>query len=324
MIRFLIMKNLVRIGCVLLGIVVVGIFFMTRPQTQSVSSDNRLTVATSFYPLAHFIEIVGGEAVLVIQVVPDGAEPHDYEPSVQDLAKLSNADLLFAHGAGIDPWMEEMIEHNLSSVQRGFVIAERMTGLLLQAEKDGHEDEWIYEYQENFPDPHFWLSPDLAKQIVALIAQELSVADPVHAQLFAQNATRYQERLQQLDTDFQRELSTCKLHDVVVAHDAFQYWQMRYDVTMHGVIGVHHDEEPSAQDIADIVTQARALGVHTIFFEEATNPALAQTIAEEIDGTTAVLHPIETLTDEQRSQGKAYLSLMQENLHALQSALNCQ
>jgi len=136
-------------------------------------------------------------------------------------------------------------------------------------------------------------------------------------------ADRLVRRLQGLDTAFRRGLATCKRRQIVTSHAAFGYLAARYGLEQVPLEGLAPEAEPSARGLAHLVDVVRSSGASTVFFETLVSPKLAQTVAREARVATAVLNPLEGLTDEEIAAGADYFSVMRSNLAALQKALGC-
>lgn len=260
-----------------------------------------LTVAATFYPLAHFAEQVGGNSITVRQITPSGVEPHDYEPTPLDLAGLQSAKLFLMNGGGLDPWAERVRDELALNGIVVIVMAESMD-----------------------LDPHLWLDPVIAQRSVRDIRDALIQIDPARAHVYRKNADLYLAKLSALDTAYHDGLASCEIREVVTSHNAFSTLAKRYNLTMFSISGLSPDDEPSPKRMAEIADLAKVKKIDTIFFETLVSPRLPQTIAREIGAKTAVLNSIEGLTEEERRAGKTYISLMEENLTQLRSALRCQ
>lgn len=281
-------------------------------------TQDTIAIAASFYPLAHIAEQIGGEFVTVTQITPGGIEPHDYEPTPQDLAGLQSAKLFLFNGSGLDPWAEDVAT---PAEEKGIVVFEASDVMtLLPGEEHADEEE----HEESAFDPHFWLDPLSMHTLVERVRDALISIDPAHADSYRHNAETYNETLSALDRRYREELASCTLRDVVTSHNAFTYLAKRYDLQMISVSGLSPEDEPSAKRMAQIADIAQEKGIDTIFFETLVSPKLAQTIAQEIGAKTAVLNPIEGISDEERTEGKTYVSLMEDNLRALRTALHCE
>lgn len=305
----------------------VGLFWYfhkrQEPVTPLSSDETTLTVAATFYPLAYLAEQVGGAQITVVNATPTGVEPHDYEPSPRELAKVGKADILLINGAGLDPWAEKASVDWQKQGQRVLVMSQVLEALSTVDEHDDeHEDD--HGHEQSAYDPHFWLDPIRAQQMVEIIRDVLTQADPANANWYQQNAAEAMGRLSKLDEDYKTSLANCKQREIVVAHDAYNYLANRYDLELHAIAGLSPDAEPSARRLADLADLVKAHGISTIFFETLVSSKLADTVARETGAKTAVLNPIEGLTAEQTFKGQNYDILMRENLAQLRLALICQ
>jgi zinc transport system substrate-binding protein len=264
----------------------------------------KLNIVTTTYPLYDFTKNVGGDVVSVTNATPSGVEPHDFEPTAKQVAFMEDADIFIMNGAGLDAWAEDIAVNVKANGGRVLTMSEAID---MKAE-----------------DPHIWLDPVRAEEMVREIEKVLIAADKENADSYGANSSAYQAKLSELDSAYRIDLSSCSLHDIIVAHDAFSYLGERYTINVHHILGVSPDEEPSAKDLSHLVDAAKNLGIKTIFFETLLSPKLSETIANDIGGKTAVLNPVEGLTEAQEEKGDDYLSLMRENKRELQKALLCQ
>jgi len=275
-----------------------------------------LRVAASYYPLYEFAKQVGGDQVQVTNMTPAGAEPHDFEPSAKALAEAGKASVFIYNGGSLEPWTEKF-RHDYKGVA---VAASNHIDLKIgqpEGETTAHQG-------ETMRDPHFWLDPVLAQQIVSSIQAGLSKADPAHAGDYARRAAAYNQQLAQLDTDYRSGLTQCAQRTIVVSHQSMSYVAARYNISVEAVAGLSPDSEPSASRLAEISQLVAQKDIHYIFFESLVSPRLADTIARETGTKTLVLDPIEGLTNEAQKAGKNYLSVQRDNLKNLRLALACQ
>jgi zinc transport system substrate-binding protein len=270
-----------------------------------------LRVAASFYPLAHFAEQVGGRHVAVENIMPPGAEPHEYEPSPRDIKKIWESDVFMYHGGGLDPWAEKVG----TQVGAEGLLTVRMTdhfNLLPAGEGKDRRD------------PHIWLDPLLAWKEAEAIRDVFVKADPDHEEAYTENCTAYTDALYVLHRNYEIGLASCKRREIVVTHDAFGYLARRYGLTAYAVSGLSPEEEPSARKLALLTRLAREKEIRYIFFEVLASPSLAETIAREVGAETLVLNPLGGLTREETEAGETYISIMEANLKNLRLALECE
>lgn len=280
--------------------------------------NDRIAISASFYPLAEFAKNIGGENVQVINITPAGAEPHNYEPSPQEIARIYSSKIFLYNGAGLDPWAEKIS----SEVEKKGVVSINMTQFfeLLRSEKN-HEKKPNSD-KKNL-DPHIWLDPTVASRMVETIRNALVKIDPSNTAAYFKNTREYQDKLFALDQKYQKELAFCEIHYIVASHRAFDYMAKHYNINVISIAGISPEEEPSPKWIAEIARLASEKKIQYIFFETLASPKLAETIAREIRAETLVFNPIEGLTDAEIASGENYVSLMEKNLKNLQTALIC-
>lgn len=301
------------IFAVVLGIIVIGLLTLTTKNKNSpVISSHKPQVVASFYPLYFFASQIAGDKADVMNITPAGAEPHDYEPTGQDMAKIESSNVLVLNGGGLEAWGND-IEANIDPAKTTIVIAGG--GLTTQE---------VVEEGEKIIDPHIWLSPVLAGQMVAKIEGALVKVDPDNASYYRSNAEALKSRLGALDNEYKKGLAVCNEKNIITSHAAFGYLATTYHLNQVPIAGVSPDAEPSPKELADVAKFAKDNNVKYIFFESLISPKLSQTIATEVGAQTLVLNPLEGLTDDEIASGKDYFSEMKSNLGNLKIALQCQ
>lgn len=301
-------------------VTLVLVLWFGAPTSEYLGSD-KIEVAVTIYPVQAFVEAVGGDLVVVNNPVPAGAEPHDFEPSPRDLIVVLRSDLLVYLGGGLDIWAEDMAAEVEAGGAVVLGIEDKLEFVTAAESSITKGDE--HDHAHTGTDPHVWLDPTLAGDMVNAIRDALTEVAPEHAATFAANADAYAAELETLDQEFETSLARCRLDDIMVSHDAFGYLARRYDFNVHAIAGLSPDAEPSVRDFAALVEEAEELGVNTIFFETLASPALAETLAKEIGVKTAVLNPLEGLSAAELEAGENYLSIMHKNRLALSQALIC-
>ncbi len=296
--------NKKNIGIFIFFCVLLLFFFLWQKTWRIVptESSEKMNITASFYPIAFLAEEIGGKKVVVRNITPAGAEPHEYEPSPRDFAEMEESKVLIVNGLGLEPWYEN-IQKNIDP---------KKTDILAVGEGLG-----------NMKDPHVWLSPTFMKIMAEKIERVFTKADPKNEKYYIENLQKLLTNLTDLDREYTQGLTNCEQRNIITSHSAFGYLASGYRLTQIAIAGLSPDAEPSPKQLADIATFAKANNVKYIFFESLTSPKLSQTLATEINAKTLVLNPIEGLTKEETAQGKNYLSVMRENLAHLQTALSC-
>ncbi|KKW42053.1 MAG: Manganese ABC transporter substrate-binding lipoprotein [Candidatus Magasanikbacteria bacterium GW2011_GWA2_56_11] len=307
--------SLLYIGLTIAAVVWLGYLFRSGNTEDGSAAPNGqsqpIQVTASFYPLFFFTAQIAGDKATVYNLTPAGAEPHDYEPTTQDMARIENSRLLVMNGGKLEPWGDGIRE-----TLKGTDTAILSVGASLA-------DLQLKEEGETVTDPHVWLSPVLAQKEAAAIAEGLKQADPANAPYYETKAAELVGKLNDLDQEFRRGLESCVKKDAVTSHNAFGYLMREYGLNQVSISGLSPDEEPSPQQLAAIADFAKENNVEYIFFESLVSPKLAETIASEIGAETLVLNPLEGLSDEEINSGKNYFTEMQNNLANLKIALEC-
>ncbi|MBA2625484.1 MAG: zinc ABC transporter substrate-binding protein [Acidimicrobiia bacterium] len=278
-------------------------------------SGGRPTVVTSFYPLTEAATRVGGERMEVVNLTPAGTEPHDLELTSDQVDAVLDADVVLYLGSGFQPAVEDAIEGRDG---RSIDLLEAVP-----VERGAIDDLEGAERGGDAVDPHFWLDPTLLADATEVIREALRDLDPGGESTFEANAEAYRGEIMNLDRDLEASLGACRRRDLVTSHAAFHYLAERYGLRQEPIAGLSPEVEPDPDRLSRLTELIEREGVTTVFYEELVSPEVAETLAREADVDTAVLNPIEGLTDEQVDAGDTYASVMRNNLAALVRALGC-
>ena len=274
------------------------------------ADDGRPQVVAAFYPLFEAAQRVGGDRVQVRNLTPAGSEPHDLELSSRQVDQIEDAAVVLFLGRGFQPALEKAAER-----AKGTKVD--VLAALGDLRPAGSGDDKLD------VDPHVWLDPRHLKTIVGEVAGALAAADPANRAAYEANARAYSGDLDQLDAAFASGLANCDRRVIVTAHSAFGYLASRYGLTQDAIAGLEPESEPSPQRLADLARKVRADGTTTIFYETLVSPKVAESLAREAGVGTAVLDPLEGLSEEDAKAGRTYLSAMRDNLAVLRQALGC-
>ncbi len=296
----------------ILLLVLVGYVLFLISSKGSINEKSKLRVTASFYPLYYFATQIAGDKAEVINIVPAGVEPHDYEPTARDIARIESSDLLILNGGNLEAWGDK-IKNELNGQHTIIVIA-----------GEDMVDRQLLKEGRTIEDPHVWLSPHLAKKEVEKIVQGFIQADPANASFYQSNAQSLKNKLDALDKEYREGLYSCVSRDIVTSHAAFGYLAHQYHLNQIAIAGVSPDEEPNTRKLAEISDLVKARGIKVIFFESLISPKLSETIASETGAKTLVLDPIEGISKNDLKAGKNYFTQMEANLRNLRIALQCQ
>ena len=270
---------------------------------QQSTDKNKLQVAASFYPMAEFVSAVGGQQVQVTCLVPDGAEPHDWEPSPKDLTRLGRAQV-FVYNGMVEPWAQQALD---ALSERKIIPLEAGHDLFARGGKQ---------------DPHVWVSPKKAIIEVQRITEVLCEADAKHTDEYKANSRAYIAKLELLDKKLAAVAQKAPKKVFVTAHAAFGHLAADYGLRQLSVAGISAEAEPTPGDLQRLIATVKREKVRYVFFETLTDPKIAKLVAQETGAQTAVLDPLEGLDEEGRKQGLDYLKIMEQNIANLEKALN--
>ncbi|TFV67481.1 UNVERIFIED_ORG: zinc ABC transporter substrate-binding protein [Bacillus sp. AZ43] len=288
-------------------------------------ADDGISVVAGFYPLEWAARQVGGDRVSVSSLTPPGAEAHDLELAPRDVAAVGEADLL-VYLEGFQPALDEAAEneggdHAWDAGQAADLVAGEghEHGEDEHAEEEHAEDE--HGHADEAVDPHFWLDPTRLASVGDALAERLAELDPEGAAAYEDNAATFRAELEALDEEMAAGLANCAVDTLVTGHEAFGYLAERYGLEVVGISGLSPSQEPDPAQLAEIAGLVQERGVTTVYTETLVDPAVAETVAEEAGVRTAVLDPLEGLTDE--SAGEDYLQVMRANLDTLREGQSC-
>jgi len=282
------------------------------------SDGGRPTVVTSFYPLQYVTQRIAGDSVSITSLTKPGAEPHDLELTPKDIASVHDADLVI-YLSDFQSAVDDAVSSAGGTETLDVVKAARL-GLTATHEHEDHSgDEHSHEHAG--ADPHFWLDPTRLADVADAVAARLKSLVPDRADSFTANAAALRKELLALDTEYSEALKTCDSRELVTSHEAFGYLAERYDLEQHGITGLVPEEEPGAAAIAQIVELVKKKKIRTVYYEVLVNPDIAKTVASEAKVATAVLDPVESISDDSVAQD--YLGVMRANLTSLVKGQGC-
>ncbi|HWI44016.1 MAG TPA: metal ABC transporter substrate-binding protein [Nocardioides sp.] len=275
------------------------------------AGDGKTEVAAAFYPLAYVSERVAeGTPTSVRGLTRPGGEPHDLELDVQTTAAITRADLV-VYERDFQPAVDEAVKQNAGG--KTLDVAD-----VVDLRAAGHDDQ--DDHAHGGEDPHFWQDPLRMADLADAVAKSLRGIDPDHAAKYDANAAALRSDLEALDASYKSGLAGCQRSTVVVSHDAFGYLE-KYGVHIAPIAGLSPGAEATPAHRAELQDLIRREGITTVFSEPLAPQEMGSTLAHDLGITTAVLDPIEGLTDDTADED--YLSLMRHNLDALRAANGC-
>jgi zinc transport system substrate-binding protein len=245
-------------------------------------------------------------------LIPIGAEPHDFDLTIQVVQKANSANLLVYNGASMEePWIHNLTPQNTVDTSKGINLLANPNDPEIKGPND----------------PHIWLDPVLAIKQVQNIRDGLDKIDPKNAAYYNQNAQNFIGQLNKLDTAFRGNLtsSNCAKRDFIPFHLGFAYFAKQYGLNVHPIHeGLTPNGEVLPQKLVKVVNLVKNLGLKVIYSEGLIDPRSAQAIAEQILGAkVVVLSPIEGVNATEQKADVTYLDKMYQDLAALKEGLQC-
>lgn len=278
---------------------------------------DKLRVMTTTTIVGDVVKQVGGDWIALTVLLPVGADPHTFDPSPRDMAKVTDADLIFANGAGLEAFLERLLA-NAGGDAEVVYVSDGLTLIesgLAEDEADDHADEES--------DPHTWTDPNNVLHWVDNVEAALSRLDPAHAATYKANADAYRAQLRDLDAWVRAQVATIPAENrkLVTDHATYAYFAERYGFEQIGAVvpGYSTAAQPSAQSLADLEDRIAAYGVKAVFVGKTVNPALAQRVASDT-GIRLVFLYSGSLT-ESGGEADSYLSYVKYNVMAVVEGL---
>lgn len=281
---------------------------------------SKIQIVTTLFPLYDFSKRLAGDKAEVMLLLPPGVEAHNFEPKPSDIVRISKADLFIYTGPQMEPWVEDILK-GIANTKLNVINCSATIEL---AQEEDHDETAEHEdHDHGGKDPHIWLDPILAQQIVNAIAEGLAQKDPANKDFYLSNAVAYNEKLTALDAMIRATLEKCKSRTIIYGgHFAFGYFARRYGLEyLSPYAGFSPNAEPTPRKIAELIETLKKNGISCIYYEELLEPRVARIIAENTGAQLLLLHGAHNISRDELNKGVTYLEIMQGNLERLKLGL---
>jgi zinc/manganese transport system substrate-binding protein len=271
-------------------------------------ADDKLKAVASISIIGDLVKNVGGDRVEVATLVGPNSDAHVFSPTPTDAKTLAAAKVVFVNGMGLEGWMTRLVAVSGAKLSPIEVTA----GVKPRQEEGGH----------HAIDPHAWQSVANARIYVANIRDGLKQADPAGAAAYDANAKAYFDKLDALEREVRETIDKIPpdRRRIITTHDAFSYFGQAYGVEFIAPVGVSSDSEPSARDIAKIVSQVKRQKIPAVFMENISDPRMMQQIARETGAKIGGTLYSDALSDA-NGPAATYVDMMRSNVRELAKAL---
>ena len=257
---------------------------------QGPSKRQEKTVLVSIAPYAFFVQRIAGDDFEITTLIPEGANPHIYEPKPKEVEKIRGASLWIRLGESFDQKILKVMEEQ----NPGMDIVDVAKGihLLSSCEKEGvfHEDHSSCHHNDEGKDLHIWLSPRLAKIQAQTIAQALTESFPEHQAIYESRLGAFLEEIDQLDREITSLLASMRGDAILVSHPSFAYFCRDYGLIQLSV--EMEGKEPLPQQVTELLGQARRYQISVVLLEPQFSNKGAELIADQIGVPTATVDPL--------------------------------
>ena len=308
------LRKLRKMTAVLLGFLA-AVSFSACGKVGSSSSENsrqpsgkKVKVSVSFNAMKEFAEAVGRDKVEISTIIPDGTEPHDFQPKAKDLANLSSAQVFVYSGFGMEQWAKRAVE---ATNNPELVVVEASKSAEPIKNTDAGEIKEHGQY-----DPHIWLSLKGAEIEAKNIRDGLIKADPDDRDYFTKNYNSFSAEIESLISEYKTKFSKTKSKSFVTGHAAFAYLCRDFGLQQNSVEDVFAEGEPSAKKLAGLVDYCKKNHVKTVFVEDMVSPNVSQTLANQVGAKVEQIYTIES-----SEKNKNYIDRVKSNLQEIYSSL---
>lgn len=285
------------------------------------TNEKKLTIVTTLFPDYDFARQIAGDKAEVKLLLSPGVEAHDYDPSPADIISINKADLFIYTGEYMELWVPSILS-SLESDKVTVVDASENITLIQSGSDEDHEDHDDDGHSHEY-DPHIWTSPKNAVIMMNNILKAIEKKDPANKEYYEKNAEEYISKIKELDSEFAEIAKNAKNPTIYFGgRFAMIYFVKEYGLGyLSAFDSCSSETEPSAKLVADMVDAMKKNGASVVYYEELTDPKAAQAIADEIGGTTLLLHSCHNVSLEDFNNGATYVSLMQQNVINLKTGL---
>lgn len=340
-------KNIIFL-IVLIMIFIITTSIIIKVKNLDKKESEKIEIIATLFPQYDFAKKIGGDKVNVTLLLPPGTESHTYEPTPQDMVNINNSNLFIYTGSEMEPWADNLIsgmKNNINVLDLSKTVklineekfeeehnSENKTNSYT-TEKEEHIENHIHSHNENEEensnnhthtyDPHIWLNPLYAIEMVKNIENQLCDLDPINSQYYKKNAEVYIKQISQLDSEFEETVNNSENKKIAFGGAfAYAYFIERYNldfISAYQTCG--ENAEPSTTQVKDVIEYINKNKIPVIFYREYSTGNIARTISEATGTKMLVFNTVHNVSKDELENGASYVSIMRQNLENLKEAL---
>ena len=297
-------------------------------------TNDKLRIVTTIFPEYDWVKAVLGDQADhadITMLLDNGVDLHSYQPTADDIVKISDCDLFLYVGGESEGWVEDALKNsankdrkviNLLDVLGDSVKSEEVVEGM-QEEEHEHEEGEEHEHEEE-ADEHVWLSLKNAEVLVGTISNALQELDAENMEIYAENADAYVKKLAALDAEYQTVVDDATRKTVLFGDRfPFRYFADTYGLDYYAAFpGCSSESEASAKTLSFLIDKIKEEQIPVVFHTELSNEQMTDSICEATGAKKLLLHSCHNVSKDDFESGATYLSLMEQNVSALKEALN--
>ncbi|MFA9399156.1 MAG: metal ABC transporter solute-binding protein, Zn/Mn family [Clostridiaceae bacterium] len=281
-------------------IVIITIIFSGCGKTTNINDNDNVKIVVSFYALEGFCTYIGGDKVNISVIIPEGAEPHDYEPKISDMRKVNEADVYIYNGLGLESFAQDII----NSVDNEELVIVNASDNIETIKVGGSYD------------PHIWLSIKNAKIECKNILEALVLVDVKNKDYYEKNYNDTILKMDNLYNEYYEKFKDINNKDFITGHAAFGYLCRDFNLNQQSVEDVFAEGEPTPSKLKNLVDFCREKNIKTIFVESLVSPDVSETLAREVGAKTKKIYTMGNKDNE-----NDYLTNMEYDLNVIYNSL---
>ena len=287
------------------AIIISMIFSLPSCSTNTSQTPNsKIKVVVSFNAISELTKAIGKDKVNVVTIIPNGTEPHDFEPKIKDFLNFADAKVFVYNGLGVEKWADKAVK---SVDNKNLIVVNASKGYKAIKSSDQGESEY---------DPHIWIDIKGALYESNNIKIALETADPKNKSYYEKNYADFKTKLTNIYNEYKVKFDSESNKDFVTGHAAFAYLCNDFNLKQDSVEDTFAEGEPSANKMSELISFCKSRNIKTIFVEDMVSPKVSETLAKEVGAKVKKIY-----TEESKEDNLDYISATKKNLENIYESL---
>ena len=308
-------------------LLIVCLFLLFSCSSADEGNDDRLEIMAASFPSYDAARAVAGDLASITMLVPPGGGEHSYEPSIEDVIRISESDLFIYNGGESDTWITYILS-DLDGATSTFSLLENAAFTLYEDEENIAWKEENHEGHDHSHgrvlDEHVWTSPENEIAIIQALCEKIASLDEDNREVYESNAASYIEDIREVQGTIRDIVENGMRREIIVA-DRFPllYFVTEFSLDYYAAYpGCSSESEPSAKTVAFLIDKVREDGIPVVLHMELANTLLSEVVAEETGAAVMEFSSCHNVSKRVFDSGVTYVDLMRQNAAVLKEALN--